>query len=75
MALITHIQRTARKIRVLKKTAMEVSWDERLFSIWTKAAGAETGLSDLPADIQLDREQAAVLHAMLGDFLGNKSGT
>ena len=42
MALITHIQRSAKKIRVLKKTTMEVSWDERLFSIRTKAAGAET---------------------------------
>ena len=53
MALITSIQRSRRIIRCHKRTVMEVNFDERLFSIWTAAAGAECGSSLSAANIQL----------------------
>jgi len=48
---------------------MEVNFDERLFSIWTAAAGAECGSSLSAANIQLDREQALRLKELLNEFL------
>lgn len=69
MALITLIQRTARRIRCRRRTVLEVNYDERLFSLWTAAAGAETGTELSAASIQLDRAQARRLRALLDEFL------
>ena len=73
MALITSIQRSRRIIRCHKRTAMEVNFDERLFSIWTAAAGAECGSSLSAANIQLDREQALRLKELLNEFLAQSA--
>lgn len=73
MALITQIRRSSRKIRCHRRTVMEVNFDERLFSIWTAAAGAETGAELSPASIQLDREGARRLHELIGEFLSGET--
>ena len=46
-----------------------INYDERLFSLWTAAAGAETGTELSAASIQLDRAQARRLRELLDEFL------
>lgn len=69
MALITQIQRSSRTICCKKRTVMEINYNPHIFSIWTAAAGAETGMAISPASIQLDRKQAECLRDYLNEFL------
>ena len=48
-----------RPIHWNRKTVLDVSHNDKLFSLWTAAAGAENGVEVSPASIQLDREQAS----------------
>ena len=69
MAYITQIRYCRRPIHWNRKTVLDVSHNDKLFSLWTAAAGAENGVEVSPASLQLDREQASILLAYLQDFL------
>lgn len=76
MARITNIQIKEKEspIRVMRRTAAEVSWNKQYFSLRLFAAGAEQGIRPHKEDIQLDREQAACLRELLTVFLEESSG-
>lgn len=69
MPKITAIQPVQRPIRVTKRSAAEVCWDARYFSLRAYDAGAESGIRLHPQELQFDREQAAVLRTYLDRFL------
>ena len=71
MAYITQIRYCHRPIHWNRKTVLDVSYNDKAFSLCTAAAGAEKGVEVSPASIQLDRQQASVLLAYLQDFLEN----